>query len=100
MASKQGRARSALTRAVACSCSAAAPTGPNGRAARRALAVAERRLRQAGAHEPADRLAQISDVTTADARDQMRAVMTVLDGEINPSVNRASFRAASDGGRE
>lgn len=97
-AADRATARRALTTAVTRSCGAAAPTSPNGRVARRALAVAERRLREAGAHDAADGLAQITDVTTADARAQIRAVMVVLDADANPSVSRASFRAASDGG--
>lgn len=91
-------ARHRLTTAHNASTAAATPTDADGRAARRALAVAERRLREADCPARADRLAQIADVTTADARATMRAVMTVLDADLNPSVARASFVTASDGG--
>lgn len=87
-------ARMHLTRAVTGSC--------DGRDAdvTQHVAAAERRLHDAGQHTLADRLATIEDVTTTDARERLRAVMTVLDGSLNPSVNRASFRPASDGGVE
>jgi len=92
------RARTALTTAVTRSCDARDATDADGRAARRALAVAERGLRDAGRDAPADRLARIRDVTTADARTTVRSVMTVLDADANPSVNAASFTAASERG--
>jgi len=98
MSNHLGRARRALTTAHGRSCDARDATDADGRAARRALAVAERGLRDAGRDAPADRLARIADVTTADARSTVRGVMTVLDAERNPSVNAASFAPASERG--
>ena len=66
------------------------------RAARRALAGAERGLREAGRDAAADRLARIVDVTTAEARTTVRAVLTVLDAAANPTVSRAAFVPASE----
>ena len=90
MTAPTAAARMHLTQAVTRACAGCdAAVGQH-------VAAAERRLHDAGEHALADRLARIDDASAT--REELQAVMIVLDAALNPTVNRASFRAASDGG--
>ena len=62
--------------------------------------AAELQLRRGGRADLARRLETLltGDVTTRDARHELRTVAQKLDAELAPEVSTASFVPASDGG--
>ena len=98
------QARQSLAQAVTRSTEASHPADPDGRAAREHLFAAELKLRKGGREDLGHRLGAVvddADVTTADARAEMREVMSKIDAELSPQVAATTaFRAASDGGGE
>jgi len=94
-------ARQSLAQAVTRSTAAANPADPDGRATSEHLFAAELKLRKGGREDLGLRLGAVvddADVTTAEARAEMRQVMSKIDAELSPAVAGSPFRAASDGG--
>jgi hypothetical protein len=96
------QARQSLAAAVTRSTAADTEADPDGRAASEHLFAAELKLRKGGREDLGHRLGAVvddADVTTADARTEMREVMSKIDAELSPEVAATTaFRAASDGG--
>lgn len=98
------QARQSLAAAVTRSTAATHEADPDGRAASEHLFAAELKLRKGGREDLGHRLGAVvddADVTTSEARAEMREVMSKIDAELAPEVAATTaFRAASDGGGE
>jgi len=98
------QARQSLACAKNRSQDATHPADPDGRAVSEHLFAAELKLRKGGREDLGHRLGAVVDdvdVTTSDARAEMREVMSKIDAELSPQVAATTaFRAASDGGGE
>ena len=96
------QARQSLAQAVTRSTAASHAADPDGRAASEHLLAAELKLRKGGREDLGHRLGAVvddADVTTSEARAEMREVMSKIDAELSPQVAATTaFRAASDGG--
>lgn len=97
-----GAAKQSLTDAINRSSEAKMLTDANGHAAETHVFGAELKLRQGGRPDLARRLESVltDDVTTTEARRELRTVAQKLDAELDPDVSTASFVPASDGGVE
>lgn len=71
-----------------------------GRATQTHVFGADLRLRRGGRHDLAQRVAAVleEDVTTTEARAEMREIAQLIDAELAPDVSLDSFKPASDGG--
>jgi len=97
-AQKLGRAKQSLIDALDAS-RAGTPGDAAAHAAKRGVFAAELRLRRAGREDLGVRLAAVDDaVTSAACRRELRQVASKIDAEIEPGVETAGFRPASDGG--
>jgi len=93
-----GRAKQSLIDALDAS-RAGTPGDAAAHAAARGVFAAELRLRRAGREDLGVRLAAVDDaVTSAACRRELRQVASKIDAEIEPGVETAGFRPASDGG--
>ncbi|MDB2226181.1 hypothetical protein PM023_16160 [Halorubrum ezzemoulense] len=96
------QARQSLAAAVTRSTEANHESDPDGRAASEHLFAAESKLRKGGREDLGHRLGAVvddADVTTSEARTEMREVMSKIDAELSPKVAATTaFRAAGDGG--
>jgi len=95
-----GRAKQSLTDAINRSCDARLLADPDGQAAKTHAFAAELKLRRGGRPDLARRLEAVltGDVTTTEARRELRTLAQKLEAELDPNVNTASFVPASDGG--
>lgn len=93
-------ARMSLTAAVTRSHAAHHPKDAEGRATQEHALAADLRLRRGGREDLGDSVADVldGDVTTADARKELREIAQKIDAELEPDVFTHSFVPASDGG--
>ena len=93
-------ARMSLTAALTRSKAARHPNDAEGIATQEHALAADLRLRRGGREDLACRVATVldGDVTSSDARRELREVAQKIDAELSPDVSTRSFIPASDGG--